>query len=130
MGKFRTVSLLLVGLSVSGCICFSQPDCIGNHTVNVVDENDEAIANFRGQLTSTNGQTFDIECQEGTYRSTVDYACTPTGLKIRPIEGPVVLRIESETPVLIGEETFELTIRERDSTCDCDTFESHTLVLR
>ena len=130
MRQFCTVYLFLAGLSVSGCICFSQPDCIGNHTVHVVDENDETISNFRGQLTSTNGQTFDIECQEGTYQSTEDYACAPTGLRIRPVEGPVVLRIESEPPVLIGEETFELTIRERDSTCDCDTFESHTLVVR
>jgi hypothetical protein len=130
----RSVNLIIISIFAcvtTGCgFCFSQADCPGMHSIDVVTADGAVVTNFAGRVTvdGTN-EGFDVACQSGMYEPNTNYACSTNTLQLRHIEGPITVTLQTEDGSKRAEATYTLSIDAADDTCSCDTLSSYTLTL-
>ena len=120
----------VLALGCAPCWPGGQPDCKGSHTIRVEDEDGARVYDYKGRIDTLDGaRSIEVNCREGDYTSTPDYACSNVGLTISPVEGGVVVQLESldGTQMAAGEYTLEIT--PATDSCDCARYETHTLIL-
>lgn len=131
MNHLHCILLGVIACAATGCgLCFSQADCPGMHSVDVVTEDDDMVTNFEGRVTFDDTEEgFDVSCQAGVYESNTNYACSTNTLQLRRMGGPITVTLQTEDGSKRAEANYTLSIDAADDKCRCDTFSSHTLTL-
>ena len=121
----------VLALGCAPCWPSGQPDCKGSHTIRVEDEDGARVYEYNGRIDTLDGaRSIEVNCREGGYTSTPDYACSNVGLTISPVEGGVVVHLESLDGSQMARGEFKLDVTSATDSCDCDRYETHALVLR
>ena len=127
----KSLLISITACAVAGCgLCFSQADCPGMHSIDVVTADGDVVTSFAGRVTvDGTDEGFDVVCRAGMYEPNTNYACSSNTLQLRHIDGPITVTLETENGSKRAEANYTLSIDATDDSCSCDSFSSYTLML-